>query len=121
MNYTIRAVETPYRGMLMRSRLEARWALFFDKAGVRYEYEPDRFRALTTTYLPDFWLPDFQTFIEIKPSGYDITTDAKATGFAVALAMERAIHQANDRAAWELMAPLWEAAPRGADGYVLPE
>ena len=52
----IQAIETEYNGYRFRSRLEARWAVFFDALGVRYEYEPEGFR------LPggDWYLPDFR-------------------------------------------------------------
>ena len=30
LTYNIPAIETKYRGMLFRSRLEARWAAFFE-------------------------------------------------------------------------------------------
>ena len=51
----IKAIETYYKGYRFRSRLEARWAVFFDAAGVEYEYEPEGF-ALPSgkRYLPDF-------------------------------------------------------------------
>jgi hypothetical protein len=38
--YTIAAIPTVYRGRRYRSRLEARWAAFFDLLGWRHEYEP---------------------------------------------------------------------------------
>lgn len=34
-------IETRYKGYRFRSRLEARWAVFFDVLGVRWEYEPE--------------------------------------------------------------------------------
>ena len=34
----IKAIETYYKGYRFRSRLEARWAVFFDAACVEYEY-----------------------------------------------------------------------------------
>jgi len=37
----IKAIQTEYRGYLFRSRLEARWAVFFDACGVDWEYEPE--------------------------------------------------------------------------------
>ena len=51
----IRPVETIYNGLRFRSRLETRWAMFFDQIGIEYEYEPEGF-ALTNgqRYLPDF-------------------------------------------------------------------
>lgn len=36
----IKAIETSYAGCRFRSRLEARWAVFFDRMGVSWEYEP---------------------------------------------------------------------------------
>ena len=35
----IKAIETKYNGFNFRSRLEARWAIFFDMIGLKYEYE----------------------------------------------------------------------------------
>lgn len=64
---TIRAIETTYRGYKMRSRLEARWAVFFDALGARWEYEPEGFVLEDGVhYLPDFWLPDLNLWVEIK-------------------------------------------------------
>ncbi len=37
----IKAIDTVYNGYKFRSRLEARWAVFFDAAGIKYEYEPE--------------------------------------------------------------------------------
>lgn len=53
---------------LFRSRLEARWALFFDRRGLRWEYEPFKFPvdAKGVTYTPDFKV-DGIGIIEIKP------------------------------------------------------
>lgn len=55
----IKAIPTRYGSVEYRSRLEARWALFFDYVGLRFEYEPG----------PFFWqdrlgyLPDFKLYI----------------------------------------------------------
>lgn len=43
MTTIIRAIDTKYKGYRFRSRLEARWAVFFDALGVRWEYEPEGF------------------------------------------------------------------------------
>lgn len=64
---TIKAIETEYNGYKFRSRLEARWAVFFDAAGIKYEYEPEGFELSCGRYLPDFYLPDFKIYVEIKP------------------------------------------------------
>lgn len=64
----VKAIETVYNGYRFRSRLEARWAVFFDAAGIEYEYEPEGFELEDgTKYLPDFYLPEYDWYVEIKP------------------------------------------------------
>ncbi|WP_328937670.1 hypothetical protein OG288_15795 [Streptomyces tauricus] len=66
---TIKAIETHYAGCRFRSRLEARWAVFFDAMEIRWEYEPEGYVLSDRTYyLPDFLLPDSGTWIEVKGS-----------------------------------------------------
>jgi len=77
----IGAIETVYDGYRFRSRLEARWAVFFKTAGIRYIYEPECFRLPSgKLYLPDFYLPDVNMrttedkggiYVEVKPSVSD--------------------------------------------------
>ena len=62
----IQAIETRYRGYRFRSRLEARWAVFFDALGVKWEYEKEGYMLPSGPYLPDFWLPQQQCWVEIK-------------------------------------------------------
>lgn len=65
----IAPIETHYKGYRFRSRLEARWAVFFDAVGVRFEYEQQGFKLNDGTfYLPDFYLPDQDSYVEIKPA-----------------------------------------------------
>ena len=56
---------TEYGGTIFRSQLEARWAAYFDRRGIAWEYEPARF---------DGWTPDFrlildgaEVYAEVKP------------------------------------------------------
>lgn len=63
----VSAIDTLYNGCLFRSRLEARWAVFFDQLGVRYEYEKEGYKLRHGWYLPDFWLPDQDCWFEVKP------------------------------------------------------
>lgn len=64
---SIKPIETIYNGYRFRSRLEARWAVFFDTLGIQYEYEPEGFKLSDgTMYLPDFYLPTFDYYVEIK-------------------------------------------------------
>jgi len=48
---------------MFRSRLEARWAVFFNEMTLAWEYEKHRF----SRYTPDFYLPLFDVFLEVKP------------------------------------------------------
>lgn len=88
---TIRPIETRYAGCRFRSRLEARWAVFFDTLGVKWKYEPEGFIvgrgdpihtkecscdgfflqcncpwSPGTFYLPDFYLPEHGTWVEVR-------------------------------------------------------
>lgn len=64
---TIRPVETVYNGYRFRSRIEARWAVFFDAIGCTYEYEPEGFDLGDGYYyLPDFYFPEHDVWVEIK-------------------------------------------------------
>ena len=54
MEYNIAAKPTIYKGFRFRSRLEARWAVFFDQIGVRWEYEPASIQTDAGQVTPDF-------------------------------------------------------------------
>ena len=60
----MKPIETLYKGILFRSRLEARWAVFFDALGIHYRYEPEAFEEVNgVRYLPDFFLPQVYPMI----------------------------------------------------------
>lgn len=71
---TIKAIETWYAGHNFRSRLEARWAVFFDALSIRWVYETQGYHVPwrlsqydgTFRYLPDFFLPDLGVWFEVK-------------------------------------------------------
>lgn len=68
----IKPIETVYNGYRFRSRLEARWAVFFDQLGIKNEYEKEGFDlGELGWYLPDFWLPESGWFIEVKGTTSD--------------------------------------------------
>lgn len=60
------AIETEYKGYLFRSRLEARWAVFFDAIGIEWKYETEGYEVGDYRYLPDFWLPAASAWVEVK-------------------------------------------------------
>lgn len=93
----IQPIQTMYRGHKFRSRLEARWAVFFDHLKIKYEYEAEGYKnpntasikAITNlkealpaqeaslvnipvvdTWLPDFWLTEEDILVEIKPCSF---------------------------------------------------
>src|SRR5262245_2860601 len=78
----IKPIETHYKGYRFRSRLEARWAVFFDTLGLKWEYEKEGFDLGGTYYLPDFWLPQVRTWAEVK--GEEFTEDQKTLCYRLA-------------------------------------
>ena len=74
---TIKAIPTKIFGISFRSRLEARWAIFFHLLNYRWEYEPEGFFLgknmeynTDLMYLPDFLVLTPQNeniWFEIKP------------------------------------------------------
>ena len=60
----MKAIPTTYQGVNFRSRLEAKWAAFFDAARWRWGYEPVDFNG----WIPDFALYGARTvYVEVKP------------------------------------------------------
>lgn len=58
-----------YGGKRFRSKLEAKWAVFLDYLQIQYEYEPRVYNLSNGKgYLPDFYIPSQDVFLEIKPN-----------------------------------------------------
>lgn len=65
---TLEPIKTRYKGYSFRSRTEARYAVAFDSIGVPWEYEVQGFDLGDgVRYLPDFWMPSLDLYIEVKP------------------------------------------------------
>jgi len=63
----MQAIETEWKGYRFRSRLEARYAVLFSEMGLDWDYELQGFKLHDgRQYLPDFYLRDFNLFVEIK-------------------------------------------------------
>lgn len=114
--------ETEYVGQQFRSRIEARWACFFDTLGIEWIYELEhydfgrkhhwddyefkeylqealyencgedrdyiirnayRHRYERRMYLPDFWLPEFEHWVEIKGKAPTWEEQRKASNLAI--------------------------------------
>lgn len=63
----MKAIETHFMGYRFRSRLEARWAVFFTEMGWEWQYEKEGFVLPSGYYLPDFWIATINMWAEIKP------------------------------------------------------
>lgn len=90
----IKPIQTRYKGYHFRSRLEARWAVFFDALGIEWEYEPEGFELPDgTRYLPDFCLTGTGyrqgqgLYVEVKPTR-DLSSFTKARAFSAASGAE---------------------------------
>ena len=86
----IKAIETRYAGCRFRSRLEARWAVFFDALKIEWEYEKEGYDlGELGYYLPDFWLPQVNMWAEVKAAEFSVDEGKKVyalhggTGFPV--------------------------------------
>jgi hypothetical protein len=74
----LKAIETRYKGYRFRSRLEARWAVFFDALGVVWEYEPEGYDLGEAGW----YLPDFRLLAEREPIWIEIKPEAPTVGEA---------------------------------------
>jgi len=83
MSTIIKAIETRYKNYRFRSRLEARWAVFFDALGIAWEYEKEGYDLGDAGwYLPDFWLPEQEVWVEVK--GDSLLSNEKHKAFLLA-------------------------------------
>lgn len=65
--FHIESIPTVYKSRTFRSRTEARWAVFFDYLDLENEYEKQFYEVEPDLrYLPDFWIPSLELWIEIK-------------------------------------------------------
>ncbi len=131
----MKAIETRYKGYRFRSRLEARWAVFFDAVKTPWEYEPEGYDLGTFGwYLTDFFLPDLGIWIEVKPNRNVVDQDSKLIalveqsgypGMVVkgepALACEPDCHLRAEPPGWIDGSAYWMHYPDGAaDGPYIP-
>ena len=60
-------LDTYFNRIVFRSKTEAMWAVFLSKLKIEYCYEPRKFAlASGHSYIPDFWIPSLNIWIEIK-------------------------------------------------------
>lgn len=83
MGTGIKPIETYYNGYRFRSRLEARWAVFFRAVGLEYQYEPEGFEMGGICYLPDFYIPSIDRWFEIKGKALSVPEIKKCEEFCL--------------------------------------
>lgn len=72
----MKPINTHYNDLYFRSRLEARWAVYFDALGVKYLYEHEGFSFDGFNYLPDFYFPQYDFYGEVKHESFgDVDLD----------------------------------------------
>ena len=109
IDYTIAPIPTVYGGIRYRSRLEARWAAFFDLVHWDYIYEP----ADLGKWSPDFLLlpGPARGLVEVKPiTSFDVETAAR---------MATAARKANFDGALMLLGTAPFRAPDDPDRFVI--
>lgn len=78
--FNVKPIQTPYGGIKFRSRIEARWAIFFDALHLTWEYEPEGFDLGNgVLYLPDFWFEKLKIWVEVKGAEPDEDACEKAS------------------------------------------
>src|SRR5690625_2304014 len=108
---SIKPIETRYKGYRFRSRLEARWAVFFDALGIEWQYEPEGYVLEDGTwYLPDFWLPQIGKYVEVK-GGNPTGGEQDKCGM---------LARATGKDVWLTFGDIPYPGPDNASGYIFP-
>mgnify|MGYP003140239419 FL=1 len=94
-------IPTKYKNIEFRSRTEARWAIAFDEANIRWEYEPEAFHLKNPhsdnidffNYLPDFRIsyPEEKDFYWAEVKGKTFTENELEKAWALTKETERPI------------------------------
>ncbi len=118
----IKPIETRAYGCKFRSRTEARWATFFQRAGIAWEYEPEGYQLSSGWYLPDFRIQPpgvaDQAWMEIKPVS-DTLDDPRwaelAAGSGLIFMTVRGMHRRGDTCGLSHRTRVWHPGGLVAD------
>lgn len=55
-----------YGNIFFRSSWEAKFAQHLDSINIKWKYEPEAFETSFGNYTPDFWIPSWDSFVEVK-------------------------------------------------------
>ncbi len=96
--YSRRSFAARYKGMLIRSTLEYLLIKAYEALGIQYIYEPLYLQTLSgKRYKPDFYLPDTNEYIEVKPRKYVQETE-KFSGLNIRIVFEDEIYNLVEKA-----------------------
>lgn len=71
-----------YKGLKLRSSWELQFAKYLDECGYTWKYEPESFKTPYGYYTPDFWIEDWQSFVEVKGYFRDLESKLKYEYFS---------------------------------------
>lgn len=121
----IPAIETRAYGCRFRSRLEARWAVFFTEAGFDWEYEPEGASLTSGNYLCDFRVTGptgVSVWVEVKPPN-NTADDPRWAELSAASGLMvftvRGMHRSGDRCDTAHRARVWLPDGTAADVHRL--
>jgi len=66
INSKLNSIKIKYNNIFFRSSWEVKFAKWCDNRNIKWEYEPKTFDLGKTTYTPDFYVPIYAAYIEIK-------------------------------------------------------
>ena len=66
-----RAKKIKYKNFYLRGNWELSTAKYLTKNHIKWQYEPKTFKFNKFRYTPDFYLPEFNLYIEVKGHWYD--------------------------------------------------
>jgi hypothetical protein len=121
-----KARPTVYKGIKMRSRLEAGFAKWLDERSFDWEYEPCAFGSDKGQYLPDFkinglrcsWLTEpTDAYVEVKPASFPNWDDESALDQFEALMRGMALIWESEPDAVLLLAQPEGPVAVGQDGF----
>ena len=67
---TMTSNDVVYNGIIFKSRLAARWAVYFDVVGIKYEYAGKVIELPDRKVTPDFWLPQVEKYAYVKSNPF---------------------------------------------------